>query len=169
MSEPTRPCNSHERLFCEAISIGMKPSQAAKHAGWKEPYRRAASNALRRPCVKAYLEKLQKKASKQADITRADVLEGLKEAIYDAKLGADPQSQIAGWREIGKIIGIYAPEEKKILVESDKLVALAQLESLPESRLLELAGEEALEGEFSLIDEDDDEAESFTGENHATH
>ena len=49
-----------------------------------------------------------------SEITRDDVLEGFKDAIAIARTQSEPMTMIAGWREVGKMLGMY---EAKLKIE----------------------------------------------------
>lgn len=76
--------------------------------------------------------------SEETGITRQDVVNGIKDAIERAKLQAEPATEIAGWREIGKILGHYAPETKKVLLTDDQDRVVRKLESMTTQELLEM-------------------------------
>lgn len=81
------------------------------------------------------------------------MLRGLKEAIDDAKILADPSAQISGWREIAKICGYYAPEIKSITLTAGQLQKRGELEVLSDEQLLELIKAPAIEGHFTRLEQ----------------
>ena len=145
-----KECSPTELKFVEGLALGMKHNQACQFAGIE---RSTGSRMKTRPHVKAMLEELMAEAREQYSITRDDVIKGLSDAINDAKLLSDPNAQIAGWREIGKMLGYYAPEEKKITLTADQQHLRNQLEGMSEEDLLQLADASAIDGEFEVIDE----------------
>lgn len=152
--DPVTGCTPKETKAIQAIAMGMSRDQASKHAGYSSSN---LSRALRRPRCQAYMKELFEKAQDEFNFTRADVVKGLKAAIDDASILSDPTAQIAGWREIGKILGLYAPEEKKIVLTSDQERLRNQLETIPEEELLRLAGSismDVIEGECEEVDDD---------------
>jgi hypothetical protein len=67
---------------------------------------------------------------------------------------SDPQAQIAGWREIAKVLGFYAPKITKIEVSKTEARARKELSAMTEKELIEMAGsDDVIEGEFSLIED----------------
>lgn len=85
------------------------------------------------------LAKQQQLLALDVGITRQDVVNGIMEAINRAKLQAEPATEIAGWKEIGKILGHYAPEVKKVVLTDDQDKVIRKLESLTTAELLALA------------------------------
>lgn len=152
--------SSQELIFCEQLSLGMSKRQAAKLAKYRQPTQ-AAGRLLKRPRVRKYLQNLYNEAKAKTGLTRDHVVTGLQEAIADAKMQSDCASQIAGWREIGKILGIYAPVEKKVTFGGHLSDTVQLIASMDEKKLLEMVGDEALEGEFTIVEnEDTDSAKS---------
>ena len=74
--------------------------------------------------------------AEEVEITRADVITGIRGAIDRAKLQAEPATEIAGWREIGKILGHYAPEVKKLTLSDEQDKVVRKLETLSTQELL---------------------------------
>jgi phage terminase small subunit len=88
----------------------------------------------------------------EARITRDDVIDGFMEAIRQAKLLGDPSTQIAGWREIGKMLGYYEPERRVIQLSDRREEALAQLQAADTEQLLRLVGPDGvIEAEFDVV------------------
>lgn len=103
----------------------------------------------KQPHFRAYVKKLQLKNERMADMSRKRVLDGFLEAIEQAKMLAEPMTQIAGWRELAKMCGYYAPEVKTLNVNVSSQRLLTQLETLSDKDLLELIEQdsEVIEGE----------------------
>lgn len=80
--------------------IGLPAARAAEVAGVNSPYA-----LLKKPHIVAAREQTRLALRQRTNFTREDVIAGLKEAIDQAQVMADPMAQIAGWREIGKMLG----------------------------------------------------------------
>ena len=91
------------------------------------------------------LAQVYREAREKAKVTRDEVLEGFKDAIQDAKLLGDPNAQIKGWTEIGKMCGFYAPEKHEVRLSAGGKALEDQLSGLSTEQLLELAGQDSLE------------------------
>ncbi len=70
-----------------------------------------------------------------AEPGRAEVLEGFQEAIELARLRADPSAMIAGWREIAKMCGYYAPERKQVELSTAGSALRTQYEEMTDADL----------------------------------
>jgi hypothetical protein len=132
--------------FCRQIHLGVKIAPAGRLCGIKNPHR-----MLKRPEVKAFMLQLQKEARDEFDFTRREVVQGLKEAIEQARILEEPMAQIAGWREIAKVLGHYEPETKRIILSTEEENRKRQLGMMDEKLLLEMAGSQFIDAEFDLI------------------
>ena len=150
--DPVEKLNSREHAFVENIAMGMGQSASAANAGYAHPKTNGAK-VMRVPHVLDAIHKRRGELRETFRIKREDVLIGLREAIKDAKLLSDPTAQIAGWREIGRMLGYYEPERKIIELSDHVPTAVQQLQEISTSELLELAGPSTtIDGEFTLLD-----------------
>ena len=94
------------------------------------------------------LRQARDELSSAAQISRADVLDGFMEAINLARLSADPQAMIKGWTEVGKMLGYYAPEVKKLEISDNQKRLQSKFESMSDEDLMRV-----IEGEASIVDE----------------
>lgn len=153
--QPDKAVSPKEECVLNHIISGLSRSAAVKAAGYNfaNPSN-GCSAILRRPAVRARFAELQALAADRAKISQDDIIEGFKTAINDAQMTSDPQAQIAGWREIAKVLGYYAPKVTKIEVSKTEERARKELSSMTEKELIEMAGsDDVIEGEFSLIEE----------------
>lgn len=139
--------------FCRQIHLGLSIAAAGRMTGVKSPHR-----ILKRPEVQAFLLQLQKEARDEFDFQRREVVQGLKRAIDQADVLEEPMAQIAGWREIAKILGHYEPETKRIILSTEEENRKRQLGMLDEKVLLEMAGSQFVDAEFALIENDEEDA-----------
>ena len=124
--------------FCENVLLGMSHTQAAKAAGYSSTH---GSRLMKKPEVKTYLETQRYAMRRAAIVTREDAIQGFLHAIQDAKLLSDPNAQIAGWREVARMLGFYEPEKKELKLSLSQEETRKQLEALPEDELLKLVGD----------------------------
>lgn len=94
------------------------------------------------PKVTAALINERAKNAYMLGMTRDKVLQGFLDAVDQAKVLADPMAQIAGWREIAKVCGFYAPEVKKIELSGTAKRVADKLATLSDQELLDLANAE---------------------------
>jgi phage terminase small subunit len=134
--------------YVDARGRGKGKRAAAAEAGYSNP-QDISSDVENSPVVQEALTRERAAYRLVSGLSRQDVLDGFMDAINQAKLLADPNAQIAGWREIAKIHGYYAPEVKRVELSGPQQRKVNQLESMSDEELLKLA---ALEGEFEEVD-----------------
>jgi len=124
-----------ELKFADAVLRGMAERQAAKLAGLKE--------ASVGGHVHEYIAAEKHRLAREQMVSRHDVIEGLKEGIEMGRLVSDPGAMIAGWREIGKMLGYYEPERRQVDVAVRGSLTMDQMRELPDHELLKI-----IEGEL---------------------
>ena len=128
--------------FVAEYLVDGNGSRAAIAAGYgRAGARVAACRALANANVRAAIAARQGVDARRLEIERQDVIQGLLEGVAAAKSQANPAAMIAGWREIGKMLGFYAPEVQRISLAPVTDVALERLEKLTDQELLALIGE----------------------------
>jgi len=130
-----------QRTFARHVADGKTLKAAAKIAGYAEHDVNSGgrvSQLMQHPRIVAYIQMLHAQNENISQMSRKKVLDGFLEAIEQAKMMAEPMTQIAGWREIGKLCGYYAPETKNINVNVSAQRVLGQFESLSDAELLQV-------------------------------
>lgn len=149
------------RKFCVKVAEGYNPSDAARAAGFADPGK-TGKDLMRRPTVRKALNVMIERTMQVSEITREDVIEGFKDAINIARQQSEAMGMIAGWREIGKMLGMY---EAKVKVEITGGAGelQRQLQGMSDADLLKLVhersqllppieGELAEDGEFEEVE-----------------
>jgi len=72
-------------------------------------------------------------------VTKERVIAELEQAIELARQKGDPMAMIRGWAEIGKLIGAYAPERRKVELSIDGAVMQSKLTAMSDAELLAIA------------------------------
>ena len=110
---------------------------------------------MRNPKVIAAIAEERAEYARASGMTKQKVVEGFSEAIDLARIKADPIAMIAGWREIGKMCGFYEATKTEIKVSVQGQVLIQRLNSMSDEELLVLAEGDpsALEGEFTVVDD----------------
>ena len=125
--------------FVQEFLVDRNGAAAAIRAGYSR--RTAASIAhelLRKPEIDAAVRKGEAKLAGDAKLTRLTVLKGFEEAIALARARGDASAMIAGWREIAKMCGYYAPERKQIQLSAEAWASRHELEQMTDAELAEL-------------------------------
>lgn len=160
-----KPLTDKQKAFTQSWAKGNSIGRACLDAGFTEDsigYRLA-----RMPNVLALKAQLSAKYEEEAQMDRKQVMDGFKEAIEMAKLMAEPANMIAGWREIGKMCGYYAPVETRVKVDVTGNIILDKMNSMTDAELLKVISQGALHASPQLLtdeadggDADDDSAVS---------
>ena len=85
-------------------------------------------------------------------ITRLDVIEGVIDGIEMARMQGDSGNVIKGWTEVGKILGHYAPEVKKIELSMEQGRLRSKFEALSDEELLAIQEGAVLDGEYTKVE-----------------
>ena len=131
-----KPLTDLQKQFVKYWAEGESITSACVKAGYSD--HKLAYRLARQPNVLALRDQYAQKYEEAAQMSRVKVMEGFKEAIEMAKLMSEPATMIAGWREIGKMCGYYAPVETKIKIDVSGDVTMRTLTQLSDAELLEL-------------------------------
>lgn len=134
-----------QEAFKENVLDGKPRAKAVEAAGYAPNTR--PSVIERSPEVRAEIARARAELSSAAQIKRADMIEVLVDAISMARMMSDPMGMIAGAREVGKMLGLYAPEEKKIDLTVGQARLRTQFEKMSDQELLDV-----IEGTSTRLD-----------------
>lgn len=134
--------------FVDGILKGKDRNVAARDAGYvdKNDGRALPSVAEKQVNIQRALREARDELSSAAQIRRADVIDGIMEGINMARLAADPATMIKGWTEVGKILGHYAPEVKKIEVTDNQKRLQSKFTAMTDEELLKV-----IEGQCEVV------------------
>lgn len=142
--------NAKQAAYVDARASGLKVKDSMVVAGMKP--NDGTGNALEKhPVISQALLQERAKNAKLLGLTREDILQGFMDAVDQAKDIHDPMSQIAGWREIAKVCGFYAPEVKKIEISGAGRRILDKMAALSDQELLEIAHGEVIDAEYREV------------------
>ena len=115
-----------ERRYVLQTTIGrMSPSSAAADAGFKAPPKSLS--------VRHALSVINTEIAKKLDVSLDYIQKGMLEAVQMARHNGEPMTMIAGYREMGKLAGMYI-ERKELKVEIKHLTE-EQLHELTDTEL----------------------------------
>lgn len=124
---------------------GLSVQQAATAAGISDPSHNG--HRLEEAVgVQIELKKNREKLAKRTGVTKETVAAGLMEAFDMARTMADPTAMVASMRELGKLLGHYAPEVKRLEKSMDKNEILRALEQMDDAELLRYRNSRLVEG-----------------------
>lgn len=139
-----------QQLVYNIEVLGLTVKRAAEILGVPN-----VAAVMQRPEVQDAREKLRAEVRRHAEITKEDVIHGIKRAIDQATTLADPTAQIIGWREIAKMLGYDAPREVKITISHETATLRKQVSQLDDAELVELLGaDNVIDGDFYEVHPD---------------
>ena len=122
--------------FVEEYLIDGNGAQAAIRAGYSaRSAKEQASRLLTYANVRAAIDQKRAVTARTTGVRVADVVQGLVNAVEVAQKRADAHAQIAGWREIGKLLGFY-PETTKRKLNKKMDVDPSYIHTWPAEKLL---------------------------------
>jgi Terminase small subunit len=124
-----------QKEFVKNYCLGMQQTQAARSAGYKHPSV-DGYQLMRQPKIQDGIRVERTKYEHAGNMTRKKVLDGLAEAIDIARTTSEPASMVAGWREVAKICGYYAPETKRLELSVAGSIHVSQLENMTDDELV---------------------------------
>lgn len=131
-----KPLTEKQKNFVKFWAQGDSVSNSALRAGYAQDS--IAYQLVKMPNILALKHKLEAQWESENQMSRKKVMDGMLEAIDMARLMAEPANMIAGWREIGKICGYYAPVEHKVKVDVTGNIVLDKLNALSDAELLKI-------------------------------
>jgi hypothetical protein len=128
----------------ELLANGMSETKVAKAI-----YNTNRITTVQVPQIKEALARARENLVDIVQIKRVDIVNGILDSIEDAKLMADPATQIRGWAEIGKLLGHYEPQVIKHEISMSQGKLQMKMESMSDEELLAIAEGATFEGEFA--------------------
>jgi len=113
--------SAKEARFVAEYLVDGNGTRSAVAAGYgRAGARVAACRQLAKDNVQEALQARQRADATRLSTQREDVLHGLLEAVDKARARPDPAAMISGWRKIGRMLGFYTPEVKRVQVSADR-------------------------------------------------
>ena len=133
------PLTAKQARFIDEYLVDANGTQAAIRAGYGAPGARvAAHRLLTNVAISSAITARQRADGERLVVQRQDVLKGLLEAVYIAREQGNPAGMVAGLREVGKLMGLYAPERVKLAVDAGQAAELRRLEAMSDEELVAL-------------------------------
>ncbi len=142
--------DKQKKVIEGVVDKGMTQTAALEYAGYACP--NGSRGVFSNPPVKKAITERFRHAEAHLKLNREIVLDGMMEAIEMAKIQADPEVMIQGWREVGRMCGYYAPEVKKIQMDVTHKRLMSQFETLSDEELLKIAADNAKVIEAEVVE-----------------
>lgn len=127
--------------FVDEYLVDANGTQAAIRAGYGPAGARvAAHRLLTNVAVSNAITARQRADGERLGVQRQDVLAGLLEAVHTARAQMNPAAMVAGLREIGKLLGLYAPQRVGAATDAGVAAEQAQLERMSDVELVAVIG-----------------------------
>lgn len=128
-----------QQKFVTHYLVTGNSSEAARLAGYSENTAgQIGYENLKKPEVIAVIQRLQAENAAKLELSRQDVLNGLLEAVELARQQANPAALVSAWREIGRVIGCYQPEVKRVELSADGQALQYKFAAMSDEELLEI-------------------------------
>lgn len=139
-----RKITPKQKKYAESITLGISKDRSAIMAGTDSANaKRFEASAM----VQAEISRIRAEVIKNTGITREEVVAMFMEAAGFARILGDSMGLIAAAREIGKMLGHYAPEVKKTLHGVDGASLKKALKDMNDDELYKLVGSRTIEGQ----------------------
>lgn len=153
--DPNAPLNDRQRSFVNAlVRDNQSKTAAAKIAGYTPNASCAAArDLLAQPKIQAAVAAERATYAIASGITKKMVVDGFIEAVDMARIKADPLVMIAGWREVGKLLGFYEPTKVAVSVSVGGQVLLSKMNTMSDAELLEQIEQTDLRNSDTIVSE----------------
>lgn len=117
------PLTPKQARFIEEYVLDHNATAAALRAGFAPKSARVIACRLLKAnkAVQEAVAAQEALLAAEVGMTRQRVVQGLLEAVEMARERQEPGAMIAAWRELGKMLGYYAPERVKVAVAEGRL------------------------------------------------
>lgn len=127
--------------FVDEYLVDANGTQAAIRAGYSATGARvAAHRLLTNVAISSRLEARQKADATRLSVSRENVLQKLLEAFEMAREEREPAAMVSAARELGKLLGYYAPVKVEASLDVKELAARGQFERMTDAQLYEVIG-----------------------------
>ena len=132
-----QPLTAKQTKFIAEYLVDGNGARAAVAAGYgKAGARVAACRALTNDNVQKALQARQSADATRLCLRREDALQGLLEAVATARENGEPAAMIAGWREIGRMLGFYEAERRQVEITSSAHAERGRFEAMSDGELI---------------------------------
>lgn len=137
---PVIPLSAKQAKFVDEYVLSGSGAEAARLAGYSvKTARQIATENLSKPAIQQALQARGQATAAQLELTRQDVIQALQGAIALAREQKNPAAMIAGWKEIAKMCGFYAPERVTVELSAESRVRRTRYEAMDDEALFQIA------------------------------
>lgn len=133
--------SKRQAQFVDEYAISRNGAGAAVRAGYsKRSAKVTAARLLTNANVRAALMVREAENARALNVTRERVLAEVQNAIALAAEKADAMAMIAGWREVAKMCGFYAPQPHRVTLSAKGAAYLEKLHVMSDEELAAFDG-----------------------------
>jgi len=137
----TATLTQKQARFVAEYLVDGNGTRAAVAAGYGVAGAHAsASRTLRIVKVQEALQARQRADATRLSISRDDVLVGLLAAFELARQQGVPATMVSAARELGRLLGYYAPETRRVEITDDGNDTMRRMEAMSDAQLVALIG-----------------------------
>lgn len=131
---------ARQARFVDEFLVDCNGAAAAVRAGYSPGSAKVAAHRLltKDNRVKQAVEARQSEMVTHLGMQREDVLQGLLEAVAMGREQRNPSAMVSALREMGKMLGYYAPELKRVEVGAGQSGIQTSYSALSDAQLLAL-------------------------------
>lgn len=144
--------NKRQETYVTNRARGMSREASAILAGYPAG-QEAGKQVEEQPSVAVELARIRAEMANTAGVTKDTIVEWLKTAAALATVQGDAAGLVAAARELGKMLGFYAPEVKRTLLGVDKQTLKRALEDMSDEELYKIAHARPINGESKRLPE----------------
>lgn len=145
--------SKQQAIYVAARAKNHTKQESAIMAGYKVE-ENGVVKVERSEKVQTALTDARTETAKALKVTKEMIAQGFLDAAEMARVMADPQAMVRAYSELGKMLGMYAEEKKKVTHEIGEKT-LDALKGLPDHELAKLAKGRVIEGESSRVEDDE--------------
>lgn len=109
-----------QSLFVENYLLDFNGTAAAIRSGYSaKSAKQIATENLAKPLLQAAIKQRQSRDADVLQLTRQRALEVLLDGVSMAKTMKNPSAMIQGMSQVAKMLGFYAPPDRKLKPQSD--------------------------------------------------
>lgn len=128
--------------------LGLPPRKAAQLAGMPVA-------KLTKPHIMQAREHVKRELRGAMAITKDDVVFGMRDAIDRARILGEPATEIAGWKEIARILGYDAAQRVDVNLHASIDVLRHQVRQLSDEELMRAVGADSvIDADFYVVRND---------------
>lgn len=134
-----RRLTAKQSRFISEYMIDMNGAAAAERCGYSKRTSRAiACELLTKPYIQAELQARRAALARELEISRTGVVQGFLAAFEMARADRQPSVMVSAMAAIGKMLGFYAIETKRVELTTGQGALQAKFFAMTDAQLLAL-------------------------------